>query len=84
MNKQQRQQAIDLATTAMAIVFDADYSNRTLNERGYALRDTITVERMQELARIPVPCGECNGTGRYPECNFVCEWCGGTGEAVQP
>ena len=25
------------------------------------------------------PCPECEGTGHYPECNFICEWCGGTG-----
>lgn len=52
MTKQQRQQAIDLATTLMTIVLDADYSNRTLIERGYALRNTTTVERMQELAAL--------------------------------
>lgn len=55
MNKQQRQRAIDLAATAIALICNADHATKTPTFQGGQLREKVTVERMQELAKLAEP-----------------------------
>lgn len=54
LTNQQKKEAFMAKT--IILVCDADHANITLHDRGYALRESATVERMQELAELAEPC----------------------------